>query len=572
MKQRNHNEKRIRRSLLTLAVAIAITTFIAITFPQVPNTRGLASDRDTSLTQQKTRLIVERQTPGEGGALLFTGTGFEGFEPIEIRVYLADMETGLVVTISEWLAFSDARGNLVSVNYLPAEVGPTQFLEAVASGVKSGLAAKAVIVTGELAVGADIDQCANGGIGQPPVQCAGAAWVNGNLNSNKAHYVEGQVVPFRMRFSGLSIGKHTVTIGYDTTESGKHAYDFLARYNYTEANADPCDAGNSCTGPESTYMIPADPNIPLALPLNPPELPAAERYFSMWGGTITAVGTPTITSGDYTGTSRTEVTITFTAAVENPVLAWGGHLARRVDWGNDASAAAIDGSPFHMRLIALDGTGGNQDRSIQSGAVIYPARITIYKHAAPPSTFEFSFTATNLPLASFTLVDDSATTDAMRDFTGIEDFALTRRITESSPDPYTLRDIMCTVIDVSGITGTTANVSLPYVDILSKEASTVNCTFFNDLATAAEVDLNGTVLDTNGRGVRGAFVSLTNQAGISRFAVTNMFGNFVFGQLDPGESYYIDVAHKTLVFDPVILQVSSEMKRLLIYPAKQSLP
>ena len=47
---------------------------------------------------------------------------------------------------------------------------------------------------------ADLDQCANGGVGSVPVECTGAAWQNGNLNQNQAHYFEGESVPYRMRF------------------------------------------------------------------------------------------------------------------------------------------------------------------------------------------------------------------------------------------------------------------------------------------------------------------------------------------------------------------------------------
>src|SRR5205823_1973444 len=40
---------------------------------------------------------------------------------------------------------------------------------------------------------ANIDQCANGGVG-PPLElkpCADANWVNGNVNGSKAHWKEG---------------------------------------------------------------------------------------------------------------------------------------------------------------------------------------------------------------------------------------------------------------------------------------------------------------------------------------------------------------------------------------------
>ena len=102
------------------------------------------------------------------------------------------------------------------------------------------------------------------------------------------------------------------------------------------------------------------------------------------------------------------LTITFTATQSNPVLAWGGHIATRVDWGFGNSAASIAGSPFHTRLIDLDGSGGNQDRSLSAAAVIFPATITIVKDAIPDAATAFPFTATGPEMTptSFTLVDD----------------------------------------------------------------------------------------------------------------------------------------------------------------------
>src|SRR5262245_64968256 len=75
----------------------------------------------------------------------------------------------------------------------------------------------------------DLDQCANGGVGQAAVSCAGSAWQNGNLNQNQAHYNEGDSIPYRLRLDGLTTGtsSHTVTIEWDTTQNGKHALDYL---------------------------------------------------------------------------------------------------------------------------------------------------------------------------------------------------------------------------------------------------------------------------------------------------------------------------------------------------------
>ena len=59
---------------------------------------------------------------------------------------------------------------------------------------------------------------------------------------------------------------------------------------------------------------------------------------------------------------------------------------------------ASPGSPYHTRLIDLDGSGGNQDRSLSADAVIFPASITIVKNTVPDSSQSFSFTDTGAGL------------------------------------------------------------------------------------------------------------------------------------------------------------------------------
>ena len=62
-------------------------------------------------------------------------------------------------------------------------------------------------------------------------------------------------------------------------------------------------------------------------------------------------------------------------------FAWGGHIGSRLDWGftNGVpnSAGGISGSPYHTRLLELDGSGGNQDRSLSAAAVLPPAGCAI---------------------------------------------------------------------------------------------------------------------------------------------------------------------------------------------------
>src|SRR5207247_1220837 len=104
-----------------------------------------------------------------------------------------------------------------------------------------------------------------------------------------------------------------------------------------------------------------------------------------------------------TGDSSNSIGITFTVLTANStvVLAWGGHIADHHVWPSGTSAASITGSPFHTRLLGLDGSGGNQDRSLSSDAVTFPASITIVKQASPsPNSTEFPFT-TSLSTSTF---------------------------------------------------------------------------------------------------------------------------------------------------------------------------
>src|SRR3954447_19788916 len=94
----------------------------------------------------------------------------------------------------------------------------------------------------------DIDQCANGPLRAPAACVFDTSWVNGNLNGSKAHYLEDQTVPFRLKLTGLTAGTHTTTIEWDSLKSGRHAYDFITNFNRTEATANPCqDAGFTCS-------------------------------------------------------------------------------------------------------------------------------------------------------------------------------------------------------------------------------------------------------------------------------------------------------------------------------------
>jgi uncharacterized repeat protein (TIGR01451 family) len=213
---------------------------------------------------------------------------------------------------------------------------------------------------------ADLDQCRNGTLAAPEA-CSGASWQNGNLGSENAHYREGDSVPFRAVVTDLSTtGSHTLTIEYDTLAGGKHAYDYLTSYNRTETSAAPCSGVSPCI-PGAGAAIPGD-----ALSFANPASSQASGSISIWNGAISSIA-----YGGSDAAGKRSVTITFTATASTVVLAWGGHVASQLDWGAGNAAGAISGSPYHMRVLSLDGKAGNQDRSMKSGAILpVPATFT----------------------------------------------------------------------------------------------------------------------------------------------------------------------------------------------------
>ncbi len=322
---------------------------------------------------------------------------------------------------------------------------------------------------------ANLDQCANDPAPSPSTDgCNTTAtqWVNGNLGASKAVYFEGDSIPYRMRFDNLSLASHTVTIEWDTTKSGKHALDYIDNFNQSVLNANPCLGVSGCSA-FSTFAIPADPQVTGA------GVTPVAGNFRLYGGTITAVSAYSGGAGFPAGDNSRRITITFTASVANPVLAWGGHISTRLDWGPNNSAVAIPGSPYHMRLIDLDGAGGNQDRSLAAAAVIFPGSITIIKDAIPNDPQDFSFSTTGgLSPASFSLDDDSdPTLSNTQLYSGIINFT-TYTFTEAAVAQWVLTfgTPPCTVSSPNGGTQSTSGSTLT---INLNEGENVTCTFTN---------------------------------------------------------------------------------------------
>ena len=338
---------------------------------------------------------------------------------------------------------------------------------------------------------AGLDQCANGSLASPdltPCQ-SGPEWVNGNLGASKSHYAEGDSIPYRIVMGNLSTGStvHTITIEWDTTKSGKHATDYLTTYNRT-VPASPC-AGVAGCSTFDTEPIPADPQVTGA------GVTPVAGVFTLFGGTITGLSAYSYPDGTgFVGDKSAQITISFTAAVANPVLAWGGHIATRADWGLGNSAVNISGSPYHERLIDLDGSGGNQDRSLSAEAVLFPGSITIIKQATPESSQTFAYTASPAPLAAFNLVDDGTSANTKL-FSDIKNFT-TYTITETVPSGWTqgFTTPACTVTSANGGTQGTSGAQLT---INLKEGENVTCTYTN-VRQPAHLTVIKHVINNNG--------------------------------------------------------------------------
>jgi uncharacterized repeat protein (TIGR01451 family) len=352
---------------------------------------------------------------------------------------------------------------------------------------------------------ATLDQCANGPTASP-TGCNPNTWVNGNLGASKAHYLEGDSVPYRMTFLNLvTVAQapsliHHLTIEWDTTKSGKHALDYLTSWNRTVTTANPCAGVSGCTlgSPSTPLAIPTDPQVTGA------GVAPIAGNFNIWGGTLTSItATPDAGNADngytysngtgFAGDKSASIQINFTATVANPVIAWGGHIATRLDWGTGSSAVAIAGSPFHMRLVSLDGAGGNQDRSLSNDAVTFPGSITIIKDATPNGATSFAFTASPSPLTGFNLVDNGTSSNT-RLFSGITSF-VTYTVAETGTSGWDLTSRTCTGFSNGG---SFANNGTTGVDINLKEGENVTCTFANAPTPAPSLSIDKSFVSVTG--------------------------------------------------------------------------
>jgi hypothetical protein len=217
---------------------------------------------------------------------------------------------------------------------------------------------------------ANLDQSRNGTDASP---ISPTTWANGNAGSSQAHYLEGMSVAYRCLMTGLTANKQiTVVIGYDIRNSSKNAIDYLTYYDRllphsfslhstAETIAPLSGSGLASSTAYTTYTIPQPTSIESGIAAGQPRLSynaltSAERLMTLYNGTIDTIYY--VSEGDLTASSsETQLAIVFTVSGATAVLAWGGHIASRSDWGiingDPQSAGGISGSPFHMRMVSF---------------------------------------------------------------------------------------------------------------------------------------------------------------------------------------------------------------------------
>ena len=448
--------------------------------------------------------------PGEQVTL--TGAGWADGESVHIVVNDTIGQT--------WSHTADvtaaADGSFTDVFELPLQF--VSDYDVTATGPVSGTATTTFT---DAPVSADLDQCRNGGVGEPDVQCADLAgplgWANGNAGAENAHWNEGESVAYRMRFDGLTVGgANSVVISWDTTDSSTHAFDYLTTYNETETDADPCDGVTGCDlFTVDTETIPDDfrvTNGPDNLAGGGDDIDQIDGVFTLFGGDITSISCPTsegfscgstgpyhVIFGTYTaGTGYSAHTITavqinFVPDEESPVLAWAGHISDRLDWSPEETAVFINGSPYHMHLEGLDGSGGSQDRSLSANAVIAPGKITIIKNTIPDDAQDFGYTTTGgLSPASFSLDDDAdgalSNTQVYSGLTTFGNFT----VTETLPvEGFSLTDLDCVVDQVGdpqNETTATGDTGTGVSSVHLGEGGEVTCTYENTKQSRIEIE------------------------------------------------------------------------------------
>ncbi|MFH0820121.1 MAG: hypothetical protein V1892_03755, partial [bacterium] len=370
-----------------------------------------------------------------------------------------------------------------------------------------------------------IDQCANGGIGNTPESCAtkpplsNATYQSGNVNGQKAHWQEGDVLPYRAVLKDLAAGINRVTFSFDTAKGSemKHAIDYLASFDYTETTGPATPNHANQNNPCADTIVGCNPAAPTATAnINVPSYfttgypiacangawaggnPIANQQIKAWGNIDSSMiltypdgGIPT--SGDCS--PRFTIEFNVTVAHSDVVIAWGGHVAANQDpgaggyWGT--GNAVPTGSPYHMHAgfpqESPSGTFyqvGNQDLQLASSAISAPGSIVIIKNTVGGDN-TFNYTATGGGITSPFSITTSGGANSVT-FGSLATGAAggSRSITENTqPSGWGFTSLSCQVT-VAGDGTTAYSITGPTVNVTNLGGgASLTCTYTNTLQT-----------------------------------------------------------------------------------------
>jgi len=346
--------------------------------------------------EQSPELSTDKEDYEPGEAVTIFGKFFNPLKNFFVRIF-GNSEVGDFKEDVTYEVTSDEVGAFSLTHLLDNFFRP--FYDVTASDEDGNVVAEMTFTD---AAGASVDvfsQCANDdgdGYNGNPGDCD---WTNGNMNAQNSTIFEEDSTVQRLVMSGLTNGTHIVTLEYQTTKGGKHAYDFLTDYDQSEWWVDRADL---CSGPATTAfpscMIAPSSTSPNLVedPLNSLGTDDTNQNITILNGTISSTTQPILASGSYAADSLTQINVIFEVNTVNcldkvtkqgvttctVLMAWGAHVSSQADWGEGQSAVNISGSPYHMKVVALDGASvGNRDNQMAADALVLPsqAELTLLK-------------------------------------------------------------------------------------------------------------------------------------------------------------------------------------------------
>ena len=264
-------------------------------------------------------------------------------------------------------------------------------------------------------------------------------FARGNVNASKAHYVEGNSIPYRIEFTTLAANtQYRALISFDVKKQTKHAMDYITgfqnlKYSITDSaeqvnpingtgldgvggivlNTFPIpnptfstDASYNTTATNSFTLLktPAYFNPEVTVPASPLSASARDKgNLAIWNATINSIQYVNTINTSLSDVHATfEVIFTKANNASPVVLAWGGHIASTQTWGEGNSAHDIPGSPYHMFVETVETTvgnntvcNGNMDCQLASNAVtVLPTCSISGPIVACPETNLLTYTAT----------------------------------------------------------------------------------------------------------------------------------------------------------------------------------